>query len=83
MQNLREWTRNNACIAREETAFLEQARDLVSIVSPKDDALDRTEEVLEDAFLRLCGLCRKVCRIPVGRCLPGGSFNSGKADWRW
>lgn len=63
VQNLREWTRNNACMAREETAYLDQAGDLVSIVSPKDDALDMVEEVLEDAFVRFCGPRRKVCRI--------------------
>ena len=50
--NVVEWTNNNACIARDETAYLDQEGDLMSVVNSADDALDRVEEVLEDAFIR-------------------------------
>lgn len=58
--NLLEWTGNNACIARDETAYLEQQTDLMSVVHPTDDALDRVEEFLEDAWIRFRRSARQV-----------------------
>ena len=58
--NLVEWTRNNACVARDETAYLDRVGDLITVATPSDDALERVEEALEDAFVRFLKSHRKV-----------------------
>ena len=58
--NLIEWTRNTACIARDETAYLDRVGDLITVATPSDDALERVEEALEDGFVRFRKSRRKV-----------------------
>ncbi|KAK8924378.1 hypothetical protein VCV18_004798 [Metarhizium anisopliae] len=36
--NLRNWVHGNGCVARAETAYLEQGEDLVSVTTQQDNA---------------------------------------------
>jgi len=46
--NLQNWVGGNGCIAREETAYLARAEDLLSVVSPDDNAVAWLEALVED-----------------------------------
>jgi hypothetical protein len=47
--NLQNWVDGNGCIAREETAYLARAGDLLSVVSPDDNAVAWLGALVEDS----------------------------------
>jgi len=58
--NLVNWVEGTASLARDETAYLERAADLLCVNTPTDDALVQLEETIECAFARFCKAYRKV-----------------------
>jgi len=47
--NLQNWVDGNGCIAREETAYLARAEDLLSVISPDDNAVMWLRALVEDS----------------------------------
>jgi hypothetical protein len=50
--SLQNWIEGNACLARDETAYLSFCKELLSIASPDDDAVARLESWVEDKLIR-------------------------------
>lgn len=50
--SLQNWVNGNACLAREETAYLTQCKDLLSMASSDDNAVTRLEAWVEDKLIR-------------------------------
>lgn len=65
LENLRNWIDNKASVARDETAYLHQSKDLMTIISPRDDALGRLTPVTERLVAGLYRLLRKASLIGV------------------
>lgn len=65
LENLRAWVDNKASIAREETAYLFKSQDLMTVLSPQDDALVRLTPLTERLVSGLYGLLRKVSLLPI------------------
>ncbi|KAL9002055.1 MAG: hypothetical protein Q9180_009992, partial [Flavoplaca navasiana] len=59
LENLRAWVDNKASVAREETAYLFKPQDLMTVSSPRDDALVRLTPLTERLVSGLYGLLRK------------------------
>jgi hypothetical protein len=51
MVNLQNWVDGNGCIAREETAYLALAEDLISVASPNDSAMTWLGALVEDSCI--------------------------------
>ena len=51
--NLQNWVRGNGCIAREETAYVERGKELLSIAIPDDNVVTWLEALVEDISVRL------------------------------
>ena len=51
--SLRHWVDGNACLARDETAYLERGGDLMSVARVEDNALGRLGALLEHALVRI------------------------------
>lgn len=49
---LRNWVEGNACLAEEETAYLDNGRDLVTLGETEDKALTVFEDWIEDMLTR-------------------------------
>jgi hypothetical protein len=47
--SLQNWVDGNGCIAREETAYLARAEDLLCVVSPDDNAVSSLGTLIEDS----------------------------------
>lgn len=56
LQSLKNWLNGNGCVAREETAYLEERKDLRSMVLPEDGAM----AWLEDLLQRICIMYRHI-----------------------
>ncbi|KAF3481531.1 uncharacterized protein GIQ15_04290 [Arthroderma uncinatum] len=52
VQSLRNWLRGNACLARNETAYLDKYNELLSITSSDDKSISRLEAWIEDILVR-------------------------------
>ncbi|KAJ0130257.1 hypothetical protein HZ326_16466 [Fusarium oxysporum f. sp. albedinis] len=50
--NLRNWVHGNGCLARAETAYLEQGEDLVSVTTQEDNAMSWLEALVEHAYVK-------------------------------
>lgn len=50
--SLQNWVNGNACLAREETAYLARGNELLSIASSDDGAVTRLAEWMEDRLIR-------------------------------
>lgn len=50
--NLRNWVHGNGCVARAETAYLEQGEDLVSVTTQQDNATCWLEALVEHACVK-------------------------------
>ena len=57
MQN---WINGNACLSREETAYLTRGNELLSVASPDDSAMGRLEAWVEDNLIRFYKGLREV-----------------------
>ena len=53
--NLQHWVAENGCLARDETAYLLQRRDLIGLGTLNDSAIEKLTTWAED---RLTWLCR-------------------------
>lgn len=51
VSSLQNWVDGNACLARQETAYLTHHDDLLSTASPKDQSVTRFEAWVEDALI--------------------------------
>ena len=51
VMNLQNWVDGNGCIAREETAYLTRADDLLSVTPPDDSAVPWLESLVEDSHV--------------------------------
>ncbi|PVH92912.1 hypothetical protein DM02DRAFT_677192 [Periconia macrospinosa] len=58
--SLQNWVNGNACLAREETAYLTYLNDLVSVTSSGDDMADIFKAWIEDKLVGLCRIFSKV-----------------------
>jgi hypothetical protein len=57
--SLQNWVDGNACLAREETAYLARCNELLSVASSDDGALAQIEAWMEDYLIRFCsGFCK-------------------------
>lgn len=59
--NLKNWIENTSCLAEEETAYLSQHKDLMTLNSASDDALASLVPLVEGLLRRVYRLLRKVC----------------------
>lgn len=50
--SLQNWVDGNACLAREEAAYLAHGRDLLSIAPAGDDAVTQLRPWVEDKLIR-------------------------------
>ncbi|KAK3295117.1 uncharacterized protein B0H64DRAFT_394294 [Chaetomium fimeti] len=50
--SLQNWLDQTGCLTREETAYLDQPSDLITLASPTDSALKRLEDWVEDRLVR-------------------------------
>ncbi|KAL2011080.1 hypothetical protein VTN00DRAFT_3798 [Thermoascus crustaceus] len=55
VMSLRNWINGNACIAREETEFLENDHDLLTLATPEDSTLKDIEDWVEHRLIQYCG----------------------------
>lgn len=62
--NIQNWVENTSSLAREETAYLLQPKDLMTILSPQDAALARLTPLLEGFMRTLYRVFRKVSGAP-------------------
>ncbi len=74
MQN---WVENTSSLARDETAYLFEPKDLMTIFSPQDAALARLTPVLEGFMRTLYRLLKKV-RGPKLPCSKRSRWNLAK-----
>ena len=51
--SLQNWLNGNSCIARAETAYLSQSRDLLCLATAKDGAIDKLIDWVEDFLIGL------------------------------
>lgn len=58
--NIQNWVENKSSLARNETAYLVQSKDLMTILSPQDAAVARLTPVLEGFMRTVYRLFRKV-----------------------
>lgn len=63
ISSLQNWVDGNACLARQETAYLAHHEDLLSVAPPKDQSVTRFEAWVEDALIRSSRYFHK-----VGKC---------------
>ena len=52
--SLQNWLNGNWCLARDETAYLLQSRDLICLATLKDSAIDKLIAWVEDLLIWLC-----------------------------
>ena len=52
--NLQHWVDGNWCLARDETAYLLQGRDLIGLGTLKDSAIEKLITWVEDRLTWLC-----------------------------
>lgn len=50
--SLQNWVNGNACLAREETAYLTRCNELLSVASSNDGAVSWIEAWVEDSLIR-------------------------------
>ena len=60
VSSLQRWVDGNACLAREETAFLGHYEDICAMAPPKDHSITRAEAWVEDSLIRFYQWFRKV-----------------------
>jgi hypothetical protein len=60
VQSLQNWLRGTGCIAREETAYLAQYNDLLSLAPVSDSAVVQVEAWVETELTRFCRGVRNV-----------------------
>ena len=65
--NLRNWVENTSSLARDETAYLLQPRDLMTTLSPQDHALSHLSPLLERLIRTFRSVLRKVSSLPATR----------------
>ena len=58
--NIQNWVENTCSLAQDETAYLLQSKDLMTILSPQDAASARLTPLLEGVMRTLYRLFRKV-----------------------
>ncbi|KAM3081858.1 hypothetical protein ACMFMG_004328 [Clarireedia jacksonii] len=52
VQSLRNWVNNKGCLSRNETAYLANTRELMCLAPPKDSAMNRLENLVEDVLIK-------------------------------
>ena len=67
VRNLQNWVENTASIAQDETAYLLQRKDLMTILSPHDDTLSRLTPLLEGFIRTFYRIFRKVGNLHATR----------------
>jgi hypothetical protein len=58
--SLQNWVNGNACLAREETAYLTRCNELLSVASLGDGAVSWLEAKVEDILIRFYKVVYKV-----------------------
>lgn len=53
VSSLQNWVNGNGCIAREETAYLEHSKELLSVASADDTVMTWLETFVEASLIRL------------------------------
>jgi hypothetical protein len=63
--SLQNWVDGNACLAREETAYLARGNELLSVAFSDDSALAQIEAWIEDYLVRFSsGFCKvRICSL--------------------
>jgi hypothetical protein len=64
VQSLQNWLDGTGCIAREETAYLTEQRELVSLAPVADSAVMHLEAWVEDKLIRFYRGFRRVREKP-------------------
>lgn len=65
VESLQNWLDGNGCLTREECAYLEHDRELVSLAPAGDCAISQFEAWVEDKLIRLSGNFRMVRETAV------------------
>jgi hypothetical protein len=66
--SLQNWVNGNACLAREETAYLTHCKELLSIASSDDGAVTQLKAWVEDNLIRFYKCFREVRICTLHRC---------------
>ncbi len=74
ISSLKHWIDGNACITREETAYLLQPKDLLSTAPSSDDAVAQVEAWLEDRVIQCWKDFREVRREDPNKNLHNEDF---------
>ncbi|KUJ10002.1 uncharacterized protein LY89DRAFT_689877 [Mollisia scopiformis] len=65
--SLQNWVSSTACLARDETAYLTQCEDLISVASPRDGMAEQLESWIEDIIVRFGRISCKLLSRDVSR----------------
>lgn len=65
--SLQNWVNGNACLARDETAYLTYSKELLSVASLDDGAVTRLEAWVEDILIRFYkSFCEvRICALGI------------------
>ena len=58
--SLQNWVNGNGCLAREETAYLEQNNELIRVHTSDDGAIERLETWIDNKLIQIYNLFGKV-----------------------
>jgi hypothetical protein len=58
--SLENWITRTACLARDETAYLDKTHDLLSVTSPVDDTLVVLEQYCENVVIAIFKWLKRV-----------------------
>lgn len=65
VENLQNWVANTSSLARDETAYLSNTRDLMTILSPRDNAVARLTPTIERIMRTLYRFSGKVSNVSM------------------
>lgn len=63
VSNLRNWVDGNACLARQETAYLTRDEDLLTVAPSRDRSVMNVEAWVEDCLIRFFRWCHQVWNL--------------------
>ena len=63
VENLQNWVANTSSLAQDETAYLYNARDLMAVPTPQDNAVARLTPIIEKIVRSLYRMSGKVSKV--------------------
>jgi hypothetical protein len=63
VQSLKNWIEGTSCLARQESAYLEDSGDLLNLSEPVDNTITWMESLVEDSLFWINFFARRVSKI--------------------